>query len=141
MNTDETKTENELATEPHGKHGMEEEDLTFKIRGCGYEVFRVLGAGFLEQVYQKTLLHELELEGLRADGQRALEVTYKGTPVGLYVADILVEDRVVVELKAVESLTKAHDAQLLNYLKASGKRVGLLVNFTHPKAEIRRFIL
>ena len=138
MNTDETKTENELATETHG---MEEEDLTFKIRGCVYEVFRVLGAGFLEQVYQKALLHELELQGLRADGQRALEVTYKDKPVGLYAADILVEDRVVVELKAVESLTRAHEAQLLNYLKASGKRVGLLVNFTHPKAEIRRFVL
>ena len=120
---------------------MEEEEFTFKIRGCVYEVFRVLGAGFLEQVYQKALLHELDLEGLRADGQRALEVTYKGTPVGMYVADILVEDRVVVELKAVESLTKAHEAQLLNYLKATGTRVGLLVNFTHPKAEIRRFVL
>ena len=120
---------------------MEEEDLTFKIRGCVYEVFRVLGAGFVEQVYQQALLQELEAQRLRADGQRALEVTYKGKPVGLYVADILVEDRVVVELKAVESLTKAHEAQLLNYLKASGKRVGLLVNFTHPKAEIRRFIL
>jgi GxxExxY protein len=92
-------------------------------------------------VYEKSLLHELELQGLRADGQRALEVSYKGTPVGLYVADILVEDRIVVELKAVESLTKAHEAQLLNYLKASGNRVGLLVNFTHPKAEIRRFVL
>ena len=100
---------------------MEEEDLTFKIRGCVYEVFRVLGAGFLEQVYHQALLKEFELQGLRAESQRALEVTYKGTPVGLYVADILVEDRVVVELKAVESLTKAHEAQLLNYLKASGK--------------------
>ena len=130
-----------MTAEPRRKYGMEEEDLTFKIRGCVYEVFRVLGAGFLEQVYQKALLHELEVQGLRAEGQRALEVTYKGTPVGMYVADILVEDRVVVELKAVESLTKAHEAQLLNYLKASGKRVGLLVNFKHPKAEIRRFVL
>ena len=120
---------------------MEEEELTFKIRGCVYEVFRVLGAGFLEQVYQQALLHELEIQGLRAECQKALEVTYKGKLVGLYVPDILVEDRVVVELKAVESLTKAHEAQLLNYLKASGKRVGLLVNFTHPKAEIRRFVL
>jgi GxxExxY protein len=120
---------------------MEEEEFTFKIRACVYEVFRVLGSGFLEQVYQKAHLHELEVQGLWADGQRALEVTYKGTPVGMYVADILVEDRVVVELKAVESLTKAHEAQLLNYLKASGKRVGLLVNFKYPKAEIRRFVL
>lgn len=78
---------------------------------------------------------------MRAESQRALEVTYKGAPVGLYVADILVEARIVVELKAVKSLTNAHDAQLLNYLKASGKRVGLLVNFRNPKAEIRCFVL
>ena len=104
---------------------MEEEEITFKIRGCVFEVFRVLGGGFLEQVYQQALLHELELQGLRAEGQRALEVTYKGKSVGVYLADILVEDRIVLELKAVQSLTKAHEAQLLNYLKASGKRVGL----------------
>ena len=120
---------------------MEEEDLTFSIRGCVYEVFRVLGAGFLEQVYQQALLHELEIQGRRAIGQLALDVTYKGKIVGLYVPDILVEDRVVLELKAVDKLTKAHEAQLLNYLKASGKRIGLLVNFAHPKAEIRRFVL
>jgi len=120
---------------------MEDRDLTFRIRGCAYEVFRVLGAGFLEQVYQQALLRELALQGVKAIGQRALEVDYKGERVGRYVADILVEDRIVVELKAAESLTKAHEAQLLNYLKASGKKVGLLVNFTHPKAEVRRFVL
>ncbi len=120
---------------------MEEDEPTFKIRGCVYEVFRVLGGGFLEQVYRQALLQELELQGLRAEGQRALEVTHKGKPVGMYVADILVEDRVVLELKAAQSLTKAHEGQLLNYLKASGKRVNLLVNFAHPKAEIRRFVL
>ncbi len=120
---------------------MEEQELTFKIRACVFEVFRVLGAGFLEQVYHLALMHELEAQGLRAESQRALEVTYKGKQVGVYVADILVEDRVVLELKAAQSLTKAHEAQLLNYLTASGKRVGLLVNFTHPRAEIRRFVL
>ena len=122
-------------------HRMEEDKLTFKVRGCIYEVFRVLGAGFLEQVYQQALVQELEAQGLRAENHRALEVAYKGKPVGLYVADILVEDRIVLELKAAQSLTKAHEAQLLNCLKASGKRVGLLVNFAHPKAEIRRFVL
>src|SRR5262245_33762483 len=120
---------------------MEEDELTFKIRGCVYEVFRVLGTGFLEQVYQLALLRELEIRGLRAESQRPLEVSYKGKLVGLYVADVLVEDRVVLELKAAQALTKAHEAQLLNYLKASGKRVGLFVNFAHPKAEVRRFVL
>src|SRR6185295_7715209 len=102
---------------------MEEEDLTFKIRGCVYEVFRVLGAGFLEQVYQQALLHELQMQGLDAVSQRQLEVSYKGRTIGVYLADIVVEDRIVVELKAVEMLTKAHEAQLLNYLKACGKKV------------------
>ena len=85
-------------------------------------------------------MKEFELQGLRAARQRALEVAYKGAPVGLYVAEILVKDRVVVELKVVEALAKAHEAQLLNYLEACGKKVGL-VNFKHPKAEIRRFVL
>ena len=131
----------------HFGHGLEcetpveEQELTFKIRGCVYEGFRVLGGGFLEQVYQQALLHELRAQGLRAESQRPLEVTCKGKTVGSYVADILVEDRIVVELKAVESLSKAHEAQLLNYLKASGMKIGLLVNFTHPRAEVRRFVL
>jgi GxxExxY protein len=120
---------------------MEDEELTFKIRACVFEVFRVLGGGFLEQVYQQALLRELQAQGLQAVGQRELEVTYKSNVVGLYLADILVEDRIVLELKAAQSLTKAHEAQLLNYLKASGKRIGLLINFVHPKAEIRRFVL
>ena len=120
---------------------MEEEEFTFKIRACVYEVFRVLCSGFLEQVYQQALLHELEAQGLRAEAQRSLQVNYKGKLVGVYVADIVVEDRIILELKAAQSLTKAHEAQLLNYLKATGTRVGLLVNFTHPKAEIRRFVL
>lgn len=102
---------------------------------------RVLGAGFLEQVYHQALLHELQAQGLRTNGQQALEVSYKGKLVGLYVADIVVEDRIVIELKAVETLTKAHEAQLLNYLKACRKKVGLLVNFAYPRAQIRRFVL
>ena len=120
---------------------MEQEDLTFRIRGCAYEVFRVLGFGFLEQVYQHALLHELALRGVKAVGQAGLDVQYKGEVVGRYLADILVDDRIVVELKAVESLVKGHEAQLLNYLKAGGKKVGLLINFGRPKCEIRRFVL
>jgi GxxExxY protein len=130
-----------VAIREKGGRVMEEEDLTFRIRGCAYEVFRVLGFGFLEQVYQQALLRKFALQGVKAVGQAALEVRYKGEPVGRYAADILVDDRIVVELKAAESLTKAHEAQLLNYLKASGKKVGLLINFMHPKAEIRRLVL
>ena len=76
---------------------MEDEGLTFKIRGCIYEVFKVLGAGFLEQVYHQALLKEFARQGLRAESQRSLEVTYKGDVVGLYIADLLVEDPIVIE--------------------------------------------
>ena len=120
---------------------MQEEDLTFRIRGCAYEVYRVLGYGFLEQVYQQALLQEFGLRLVNAVEQARLEVHYKGQSVGHYVADILVDDRIILELKTVDALTKVHEAQLLNYLKASGKKVGLLINFARPKCEIRRFVL
>ena len=120
---------------------LREEDLTRRIRGCVYEVYRNLGAGFLEKVYENALLRELELCGLNAKAQVPLKVVYKSKAVGEYFADILVEDRVLVELKAQEQLARIHEAQLLNYLKISGKKVGLLVNFTYPHAEVRRLVL
>jgi len=119
---------------------LEDEELTFKIRGCIFEVFRVLGAGFLEKVYEKALLIELEKQGLKCKSQHALTVSYKGLVVGEYLADIFIEDRIVVELKAVNKILSVHEAQLLNYLKATNMKVGLLVNFTAPKATVKRFI-
>ena len=80
-------------------------------------------------------------EDFEAESQVPVKVKYKGTEVGEYYADIVVENQVIVELKSVDSLQKIHEAQLLNYLKATGYKVGLLVNFTHPKAEIKRFVL
>ena len=120
---------------------MKEEELTYKIRGCVYEVSRELGAGFLEQVYKNALLHELSNAGLRYESEKKILVRYKGTQVGLYAADIIVEEKVILELKAQKQLTKAHDAQILNYLKATRIKVGLLINFTHPKAEVKRYVL
>lgn len=117
------------------------EDVTYKIRGAVFEVNRVLGAGFLEKVYENALLVELRRQGLKAESQVPLKVYYKGEVVGEYYVDIVVEDRVLLELKAVEQLQKVHEAQMLNYLKATGMKLGLLVNFKHPKAEIRRFVL
>ena len=102
---------------------------------------RVLGPGFLEKVYENALLIELKSQGLRAENQVPIKVQYKGNEVGEYYADIVVENQVILELKAVDSLQKIHEAQLLNYLKATGYKVGLLVNFTHPKAEIKRFVM
>ncbi len=119
---------------------MDINELTYLINGAIFEVSRVLGAGFLEKVYENALMIELVKRGLRAENQVPIKVKYKGVEVGDYYADIVVENQVILELKSVESLQKIHEAQLLNYLKASDYKIGLLVNFTHPKAEIKRFV-
>ena len=120
---------------------MELDDLTYQINGAIYEVNRELGSGFLEKVYENALLKEFALRGMQAQPQVPMTVRYKGESVGEYFADIVVEGKVILELKAVEMLKGVHEAQLLNYLKATGCKVGLLVNFTHPKAEIKRFVI
>lgn len=119
---------------------MKLNDITYKINGAVFEVNRVLGAGFLEKVYERALLIELREQGLKAEGQVPLNVHYKGHVIGEYVVDILVEDVVILELKAVSRLEKIHEAQLLNYLKATELNVGLLINFKYPRAEIKRFV-
>ena len=120
---------------------MNTDDITYQIRGAIFEVNRVLGHGFLEKVYENALLIELRGRGLKAKGQVPMEVIYKKKSVGEYFADILVEGKVIVEIKAVKHLLKEHQAQLLNYLKATDIQVGLLVNFTKNKAEIKRMVL
>ena len=116
-------------------------EITYKINGAVFEVNRNLGPGFLEKVYENALLIEFRERGLKAESQVPIEVKYKNNTVGEYVADFLVEEKVIVELKTVEELTVVHEAQLLNYLKATGIKVGLLVNFKHRKAEIKRMVL
>jgi GxxExxY protein len=118
---------------------MELNELTYQINGAIYEVNRELGYGFLEKVYEAALLIELRAIGLKADRQVPVPVTYKANVVGEYLADIIVEGKVILELKSIDCLDKGHEAQLLNYLKATGLPVGLLVNFTFPKAQIKRF--
>ena len=120
---------------------MDNNELTYQINGAIFEVNKVLGTGFLEKVYENTLLVEFAKRNLKAEAQVPISVEYKGEAVGEYFADIVVEDLVILEIKAIESLEKIHEAQILNYLKATGHKVGLLVNFTHPKAEIKRFVL
>lgn len=122
-------------------YAMEINDITYAIRGAVFEVNRILGSGFLEKVYENALIFELRDRGLKAENQVPLKVFYKENLVGDYLADIFVEDQVIVELKAVEKLEKIHEAQLLNYLRATGIRVGLLVNMKHPKAEIKRMVM
>ncbi|NCD22537.1 MAG: GxxExxY protein [Spartobacteria bacterium] len=117
---------------------MEEQELTKKIIGCAIKVHSALGCGFLESVYQKALLHELRKAGFKAAEQVSLRVTYDGVVVGDFYADIVVEDKVIVENKAVEALGKAHEVQVVNYLTATGLNVGLLFNFGAPKLDFKR---
>jgi GxxExxY protein len=116
-------------------------EITYAINGAVFEVNKSLGHGFLEKVYENALIVELKQRGLEAKAQFPINVFYKNKIVGEYFADIIVEDCIVIEIKYVEQLAKIHEAQLLNYLKATNLSVGLLVNFTYPKAEIKRLIL
>jgi len=120
---------------------MDINELTYQINGAIFEVSKLLGAGFLEKVYENALFMELRLREIKAVSQSPISVKYKGKNIGEYYADIVVEDKVIIELKAVDKLQKIHEAQMLNYLKATGMKVGLLVNFTFPKAVIKRFIM
>ena len=116
-------------------------DLTEAVIGAAFEVSNTLGVGFLEKVYERSLLQELRLQGIHAESQVSFSVTYKGHCVGDYFADLLVEGELVVELKCAEKLTNEHMAQCLNYLKASGKTLGLLFNFQKPRLEWKRVVL
>jgi GxxExxY protein len=115
--------------------------LTEKVLAAVFDVSNTLGAGYLEKVYQRALVRELSLRGVRAAAEAAFPVFYKGQSVGEYFADLLVEDVLVVELKCVERFAKEHTAQCLNYLRASGRNVCLLVNFQRPKVEWKRIVL
>ena len=116
------------------------DELTELAISSIFEVANTLGAGFLEKVYQRALLVELRLRGLRATGEVSFAVTYKGQRVGEYLTDIVVEDVLVIELKCVERLANEHTAQCLNYLRASELTVCLLVNFQRPKVELKRVV-
>jgi GxxExxY protein len=112
--------------------------ITDKIIGGAFDVANELGVGFLEKVYENALAHELRKQGLQVDQQRPVDVYYDGIIVGVYVADLIVEGIVPVELKATKALDQAHRAQCLNHLRATGFQIGLLINFGTPRIEIKR---
>ena len=114
-------------------------ELTSEIIGCFYDVYNELGFGFLEKVYENALKYELEKNGLKVEKQKPIKVFYDGVKVGEYFADLIVNDTVILELKAAESLCEEHEFQLINYLKATNIEVGLLLNFG-KKPEVRRKI-
>ena len=115
------------------------DEVTDRIIGCCFKVHQALGAGFLEKVYENALMIELERCGLKARQQVPVSVRYEGRTVGEYFADILVEDRVVCELKANETLLKEHEVQLVNYLTSTGIDIGLLINFGRSVTVKRKF--
>ncbi len=117
---------------------MEHKDLTEQIIGCAYRVYNNLGFGFLESVYEKCLAIELEKAGLNFATQAPIKVFYDNKVVGDFVSDILVNDTIIVELKSVKKISPAHEVQLVNYLAATGKPVGLLINFGEDKVEVKR---
>lgn len=113
---------------------------TRRIIGCAYSVSNVLGSGFLEKVYENALAHELHKVGFAVCQQFRIPVSYDGIIVGDYVADLLVNDVVLIELKVVDALNPIHSAQCINYLKATGLPICLLLNFGHPWVQVKRFI-
>jgi GxxExxY protein len=115
--------------------------LSRRVIGCALGVASTLGVGFAERVYGNALVHEVRKAGLVAARQRGITVWYDGIIIGEYVADILIEDALLVELKAVKTLNDGHRAQCLNYLKATGLRLCLLLNFGTPRLEIKRVVL
>ncbi|MGJ5818396.1 GxxExxY protein [Paludibaculum fermentans] len=125
-----------MDTDTHGS----ESEITEEVIGAAFEVANVLGAGFLEKVYERALIRELGFRGLHAKSQVSLPVRYKGQYISEYVADLIVQDRVIVELKCVERFANEHLAQCINYLKASGLHVALLLNFQRSKVAWKRVV-
>ncbi len=119
---------------------LEHKDITQKVIGAAFEVYRLLGYGFLERVYQRALQVELERVGLKVENERKIKVTYKGVVVGDYEADLFVEEKVIVELKVAKNYVSEDEPQLLNELKATGIKVGLLINFGRTKVEFQRLV-
>ena len=117
---------------------MELEETTKEIIGCAYRVYNKMGFGFLESVYEKCLLIELRKSGLTVEAQKPVTVYYDDENVGEFVADIVVNDTIILELKSERHLAKVHEVQLVHYLVAMGKTLGLLINFGETKVEIRR---
>jgi GxxExxY protein len=117
-----------------------DDELSQRVIGCAFEVSNTLGSGFFEKVYEKALCVEFEKAGLEYVCQKPVSVKYKDIPVGEYIADIIIEGRLLLELKALSTLCREHEALLMNYLKATGLSVGLLLNFGKPKLGIKRMI-
>ena len=120
--------------------GLSLNEISEKVIGCAYTVSNRMGSGFLEKVYENALSHELRKAGMKIEQQKRMAVHYDGVLVGEYIEDMIIEDLVLIEIKSAKSLDSAHMAQCLNYLKATGLTLCLLINFGNPRVQIQRII-
>lgn len=116
-------------------------ELSYKIMGTIFEAHKELGPRFLESIYEKALIEELTSRGMKVETQKVIDLTYKNKKIGTHRLDLVVEDKVVIELKTVERFSVHHKAQLISYLKASGYKLGILVNFSKTKVEYQRVLI
>ena len=116
-------------------------ELSYAVVGAAQEVHRLLGPGFLEAIYEEALAHEFTLRSIAHERQKPLTVNYKGLLLGEYRADLVVEEKIIIELKAISTLTPAHESQALHYLAATGLRLALLLNFGRASLQARRIVL
>jgi GxxExxY protein len=116
-------------------------ETTENIIRAAFEVHNTLGCGFLEKVYENSMIQEFERKGMKVNSQKPFAVIYKEQEVGFYISDLVVEDKVIIEIKAVDFINQVHKAQLINYLKISGLKVGLILNFAKPRLQIERMVL
>lgn len=116
-------------------------ELSYEIMGAIFEVHKELGPGFIESIYEKALIEELTRRGIKVETQKVIDISYKNKQVGVHRLDLIVEDKVVIELKTVERFSIHHKAQLTSYLKSSGYKLGILVNFSKSKIEYQRVII
>jgi len=115
-------------------------ELSFQLMSAVFEVHKVLGPGFLEKVYENALVKEFAIRSIPVETQKEIAVAYKGDNIGRYYADILVDGKIIIELKAIDKLSPLHKAQLLNYLKATGIKLGYLINMGGKSVEYKRLV-
>ena len=120
-------------------NGLKHEETTKEIIGCAFDILNELGSGFLESVYERAMIRALHDKKLPVVSQHPIQVFFRDECVGEFYADLLVDEKVIVELKAIKAIAPAHQAQIINYLNATGVEVGLLINFGNPKLEFKRF--
>ena len=136
------KTQNSKKLDPNTNSiSYPHSNITQKIIGCAIEVHKTLGPGFKESAYENALICELTKLGLKYEKQKLINISYKGAKVGRYRLDLVIDDKIIVDLKTVKNFNAEDKKRLLSYLKATNKRIGLLINFAKPTIEIKRLIL